>query len=433
MLVYYFLPFFFYGFADTLPSTVAACGILKDEFSVKIDLRNSVEKMSTISTSLSGSKTCVLEILWDEVTLSDLKTLAEALTKSNVEELKLSGRIRDSIEMFFPAPEDSSSRHLKKKRINVADDAALAIARVLETTKIESFTLENFNSLSSIGVRTISKSLTRLKRLSLSNNEIGDEGAGIIAEALQSSNLHYLVLKNNGIGDLGAQAISKALPGSKLEILDLKGNRIGNFGIGAIAKILKQAPRLTTLLLEGNGICSSGANAIGEALAGSNLEILNLKANQIGSAGALAIAQGLLFSKLYELDLDSNEIGDNGVKAISEYSANSNLLGLGLGNNGIGIEGAKGLGNALNRSSTLTLLDISGNSIKCEGTVAIANSLRNSQLQYLNIASNEIGDIGAQSIAGAIKNSKLEYLNFNENNFGVISTELLNRALPMSG
>jgi len=67
-----------------------------------------------------------------------------------------------------------------------------------------------------------------LKMLTLSNNQIGDEGAIALGEGLKvNTSLLALALHNNHIGDKGAIALNKnVLVNSTLKTLSLRNNKI---------------------------------------------------------------------------------------------------------------------------------------------------------------------------------------------------------------
>jgi len=104
------------------------------------------------------------------------------------------------------------------------------------------------------------------------DNDIGDEGAIAIAEALRvfKGSLGTLVLSWNNIGDEGAKAIADGLrvfTGS-LNNLDLRCNyNIGDEGAKAIAGALAVfTGSLNTLDLRNNNIRDAGKEAIREAV-----------------------------------------------------------------------------------------------------------------------------------------------------------------------
>ena len=68
----------------------------------------------------------------------------------------------------------------------------------------------------------------------LSNNQIGDDGAGEIAHHLPSS-LKVLVLRDNDVADVGVEAIALALSKLHPETLVLANNSIGSAGATALS------------------------------------------------------------------------------------------------------------------------------------------------------------------------------------------------------
>ena len=104
--------------------------------------------------------------------------------------------------------------------------------------------------------------------------------------------------------------------------MTLASNNIGDEGAKAIADALKSNTSLTTIDLRGNNIGDEGAKAIAEALKGNtSLTSINLSNNNIGDEGAKAIADALKFNtSLTTIDLDNNNLGDEGKKAVAEIN-----------------------------------------------------------------------------------------------------------------
>ncbi|KAL1495116.1 hypothetical protein AB1Y20_016983 [Prymnesium parvum] len=102
--------------------------------------------------------------------------------------------------------------------------------------------------------------------LDLRENNIRDEGAAHIAEALKTTaTLTSLNLGENEIGAEGAAHIAEALKtNATLTSLNLRGNDIGAEGAAHIAEALKTNATLTSLDLNENGI---GSEALQQAAA----------------------------------------------------------------------------------------------------------------------------------------------------------------------
>ena len=124
-----------------------------------------------------------------------------------------------------------------------------------------------------------------LKELKLVNNQIGDKGAALIADALKkNTTLKKLYLGKNKIGDEGAALIADALKkNTTLTALGLYGNQIGDEGASALADALKKNTTLTSLGLYDNQIGDKGAGFLAEALKqNSSLTGLYFGYNKIG-------------------------------------------------------------------------------------------------------------------------------------------------------
>lgn len=173
----------------------------------------------------------------------------------------------------------------------------------------------------------------RLTRLDLESNLIGNVGVGALAKALASGALSRLVsldLRNNNIGDQGARDISAALRTGQcpaLSTLDLAGNAIGPEGAVALASavVCGRCP-IRSLSLAWNNLADSGARGFAETIqsggqGSSSLEVLNMGNNSIGDDGVRALARALEsavpFARLVSVDLTGNDYTDSGIEALA--------------------------------------------------------------------------------------------------------------------
>ena len=307
---------------------------------------------------------------------------------------------------------------------NIGDEGAKVIADALKGNKTLTTLDLSHNNIEVEGTKALAEALKdnkTLTTLNLSHNEIGDEGAKAIAEALRiNTTLTTLNLRISKIGDKGAKDIAEALKENQTLIsMDLKSNNIGDEGAKALADALRINTTLTTLNLFSTGVGAEGAKAIAEALkANETLTTLDLVENHIGAEGAKAIADALKGNKtLTTLDLSGSNIGYSGAKAIAEaLKANKTLTTLDLSSNSI--ISSEAIADALRSNTTLTTLNFSFNSIEAEGAKAIAEALKhNKTLVAMNLKSNNIKVEGAKAIAEALKdNQTLTTLDLSYNN-----------------
>ena len=225
-----------------------------------------------------------------------------------------------------------------------------------------------------------------LQRLDLSNNQISDEGATALAQAMKgNTTLQRLYLDNNQISDEGATALAQAIKGNTtLHRLDLDNNQISDEGATALAQAMKGNTTLPRLSLRCNKISDEGVTALAQAMDGNTtLQRLDLYNNQISDEGATALAHAL--------------------------KGNTTLQRLGLSHNLIGDEGATALAHAMDGNTTLQLLDLDNNQISDEGATALAHALEgNTSLQELYLSSNQISDEGVTALGSLLHgNTKL--------------------------
>lgn len=167
----------------------------------------------------------------------------------------------------------------------LGDSGAAILAKMISgTTHVKTLSL-SYVSMSAAGARALASALplSRLTSLVINGDDIGDDGAVSIADALRDprTSLSLLELYETGITSRGAEAISQALYSFDKNDHGTMASRVGG-------------SMLTHLSLFGNSIQDEGASALGAALEFNRpLESLDLGGNAISSTGATAIARGL--------------------------------------------------------------------------------------------------------------------------------------------
>lgn len=216
-----------------------------------------------------------------------------------------------------------------------------------------------------------------LQKLSLYNNQIGDDGAAALALGLKfQPNLQELRLARNRIGDAGCQAIVYGLRNcvsntpSKLKELSLYDKLIGNDGAKALATLLSDGATPSPTAASATAVGRSRINRRkkprreNEAIAAKGrclpfLEKLSLFNNSIGDSGARAISLSLVHNtSLHTLYLDNNSIRDDGCRALAEHAIarNTSLKRLDIQRNEISEAGGSSLESALKKNINLVEL-----------------------------------------------------------------------------
>jgi len=261
------------------------------------------------------------------------------------------------------------------------------------------------------------------KRLELSFNRFGAEGATILAQALKENrSVSELRIASNCIGDKGAIEIAELIRVSEyLEELDLGDNDLScRSGIAIFYAAAMSLP---------------ARNASGQKVPGSHiLKRVLLYHNRLGPQTMQAWAKCISKHPKLEVDLTDNNVGDEGlvnlsravtrhwtqdrmdlrgmrvgpvglmslVSSIALHSFRS-VSTLYLSGNPLGGEGADHLILLLERNLALTALDVSGCSLQDKGVEKIAQGLeRNERLEYIDLGDNDISDHGVNAVAAML-------------------------------
>ena len=280
--------------------------------------------------------------------------------------------------------------------------------------------------------------------LDLSNQEIDDDGAEALADALsENSDVKKVNLYNNQIGDTGAGKLSvlslselnlsennirsegaRSLSKSKIEFLDLSCNAIGPVGAGHFSN----SEFIKRLSLSE---CETGSDGAKKVLQNTEITILDLSTNDIDDDGVKEISEN---SKIVSLKLSQNKITHIGAENITKHKKLKTLC---LDSNQLGDKGAKAFLN----NSTIKFLDLTQNRITRLGFFEICknNTIENLELFnnlinftkgdtlpeehcfdsliYLNLSGNELDDAGLGVIESLKKRKGLK-LDVSRNNIG---------------
>ena len=248
------------------------------------------------------------------------------------------------------------------------------------------------------GMKSLANILSRftsLQSVSLIDMNICDEGVRLLSNSLQWRCISVLILSHNNIGDDGAWVIAHALRGCEvLSVLDLSGNGIQDAGTEALSEVLRSC-KLQRLSLASNCMGPSGALAVASVLKHvyKSLGALDLSCNRLGDVGAVRLAGGLKHcSCLKQLHLNCNFVGDYGAMALARCLQTCNqLTTLNLSDNEIGDSGALCLGNYLKDCSCLHTLRLNVNLISGCGAVGVAEGVKHCRcLHTLEIGWNFI-------------------------------------------
>ncbi|XVF63177.1 hypothetical protein PTKIN_Ptkin09bG0067300 [Pterospermum kingtungense] len=277
-----------------------------------------------------------------------------------------------------------------------------------------------------------------LRYLNLSNNALGEKGVRAFGALLKSQScLEELYLMNDGISEEAAKAVSELIPSTeKLKVLHFHNNMTGDEGALAIADVVKRSLLLEDFRCSSTRVGSEGGVALSEALeCCTYLKKLDLRDNMFGVEAGVPLSKAL--SKhlyLVEVYLNYLNLEDEGAIAVANALKESapSLEVLEMAGNDITVDSAPSIAACIAAKQHLTKLNLAENELKDEGTIAVANALKESapSLEVLEMAGNDITADAAPSIAACIAAKQyLTKLNLAENELKDEGTILISKAL----
>lgn len=172
----------------------------------------------------------------------------------------------------------------------------------------------------------IAKHCPRLTALDLSENQVWDKGARLVAVLLSTvRGLRSVSLSTNGLTPASIAPLLVGIGNGRghLRALFLDYNALGDAGVVELcAGIASARLPVERIGLSDNGVGCRGAEAVALLLQakGNAVAWLNLSVNQIGPVGAAALADALRSGtsrcRLEHLDLGNNPIGTAGAAAL---------------------------------------------------------------------------------------------------------------------
>ncbi len=172
----------------------------------------------------------------------------------------------------------------------------------------------SMNNLGDAGLRAIEKLILdpRVKEIRLDSNQITPDGIEFLCHTLTKRTLHLqaLSLSDNNVGVQGANAISNLLlMNYPLTALDLSGCQIKPEGIESLSLGLKNNPFLSHLNLSSNEVTTACAAIAQMLVTNKCLQELQLVACELDPAKASLIGVALgLNSSLKSLNIEGNPL-----------------------------------------------------------------------------------------------------------------------------
>lgn len=202
--------------------------------------RELVRRLFFVAT---GSVDLVAVLRWEW--LSELHVLSFRAPRYAISQLR-----PERLAMLLGTRRLRGLRELELNAQNLGDEGAELLAASDTFPALQAFTFSN-DRLSSVGLEALSGAgwFTRLEKLVLMHHELGPD-AGQVLAATRFKRLRSLVVSSNRLGDEGAVALAQSPHLARLESLWLTSNRIGVTGVEAL--LASRALSKTQLVLDSN-------------------------------------------------------------------------------------------------------------------------------------------------------------------------------------
>lgn len=188
-----------------------------------------------------------------------------------------------------------------------------------DTLRSLDLTGATFNTKGIKGINRFFRRNSSLEVLVVGENEcVGDEGVENIVSSLQAGRprrLQVLAVESCGVGYNGSQAIANFMMqgGTSLRVLELSNNEIGDLGAEVLAGSIKRGHRLGHLGLNNAGIGDRGAQAFAKMLKfNRSLHTLSLQNNtEITNVGASSLHKAVYNDDSIKTIIKSNHVLKN--------------------------------------------------------------------------------------------------------------------------
>ena len=288
-----------------------------------------------------------------------------------------------------------------------------------------------------------------------SGNQIGDEGAKVLANAFlfnheNDGRIRGITLMNNNIGDAGAEALAEVLKGNPyIYKIHLEGNNIGTIGIYAITSALSVQNRYPFsrqsgihVGLDENNFDIDGINDLIEAEKSDNgitispkdkKKILEELKNKLTPTERI-VRRNLknCFGAFSETRSINDEYIITVARVLQTMKVHPNLVirSFQINNNNMGEQAFSALVEMLKINKNITSLNLDNNNLRDKVSI-LAEALKTiKHIENLSLASNAISDKGASDLADAFVFNKNISVDINHNYIG---TEVSNRLEEILG
>jgi len=316
--------------------------------------------------------------LGGDISPAMIEALAGARALDGLKELELASPIGPvGLARLEAAGKLSNLSHLRLHGCALGVEGLAIIGRLPSLRHLE---ITN-DSLKRKGAELLagSKSLSKLRTLSLNDCALGDRGVFAIVTSGVFGELTALdISRGNGLNGtkIGPALDAFALP--SLVRLGLGSSNLRSEGAHALARN-ERLGNIRQLDLSENRLELQGASALSQARGLPKLETLDLRRNGLVRRCLAEIIDGPFMENVRHLDISDNKCGSIGGKAFAAWPGVPRLRTLRISHNKMGILGLRPI---LERAEALEVLDVSGNEFGA-GDLEILSELPNRAVRHL--------------------------------------------------
>ncbi|KAF1791777.1 Leucine-rich repeat domain, L domain-like [Phytophthora cactorum] len=333
----------------------------------------------------------------------------------------------DDLLQKLTNPKTAKSLYVMSTRSISDSDFVKLASSISSNTLLEELYLSG-HQLGPLGLQAFADCLatnSTLKHLSLGSEKLGDEAVQVLCAGLArnaQSGLQNWDLELKSLGVDGATAIAELLKTNQsLTTVSLSRNQIGDEGVEKLAMGVKEL-NVTEVGISGTGLDHLAMLVEKESC---SLSTIQLSFNALESATSTFFDALAKNKSVTKLQLKECKLNDQHVAALSAaLKQNTALIEIDLSDNELTQSSCASLAEGLRENKTLKILRINNNKSQDDGAVLLADVLatNNTTLTYLDMGNNVLTSVGMTPL---LKAQSLTQLHLFNNKLGEGLSDLL--------
>ncbi|XP_053304888.1 protein NLRC5 isoform X2 [Spea bombifrons] len=287
-------------------------------------------------------------------------------------------------------------------------------------------------------LNTLMTECTSLTELNLSHNFLGDDRISVIADSLPSLVfLKTFEIEQVNMSHVGMAQIAKNLQRCKaIQNINLSNNEIGEGGALMLANLLAEKRHLQILNVSHcfSATCEGGGRFMLELSKCTELQEIYIDSICLDDSSLHILCQGFPQMKsLQKLILSNNNITYQGILSLAEHLGTiTSIATIDLSHNHIGPSGGINLADALRKCELMEELILAGNNLGDDTFVQLGEVLPHmKKLKCVDLQSCHVGSSGGSAVAQALAScQQIEFISLSDNTLDESCLLTLSEGLP---